>query len=134
MIAHVGVPTKDYEAAKKFYGAVLQTLGYKPFMDLPDYHVAGFLEGKHSSFWISEKIEPQPTHVAFLAKNKKEVDEFHKFALLAGGTDNGAPGYRPNYSLGYYAAFVLDADKNNIEAVWFDDEKEESAKKSGGKK
>ena len=123
MIAHTGITVKDYESAKKFYTALLAPLGYALYMDLPEYRVIGFLEGAHSSFWLSAKDEVPPTHVAFLAKSKKDVDDFYKAGLDAGGTDNGAPGYRVNYSPGYYAAFIHDADKNNIEAVWFDDSK-----------
>ena len=56
-------------------------------------------------------------HVAFAADTREQVDRFHAAALAAGGTDNGGPGPRPEYSEGYYGAFVLDPDGNNIEAV-----------------
>jgi len=70
-------------------------------------------------FWIGAG-EPQTprTHVAFRAANEEEVDEFYRAAIEAGGTDNGAPGERPHYHEGYYAAFVRDPDGYNIEAVF----------------
>jgi predicted lactoylglutathione lyase len=55
--------------------------------------------------------------VAFLAPDRTTVDAFHRAAIEAGGTDNGAPGLRPQYHAGYYAAYVLDPDGNNVEAV-----------------
>ena len=57
-------------------------------------------------------------HIAFAADSKEQVDAFHAAALAAGGTDNGAPGPRPEYSEGYYGAFVLDPDGHNVEAVF----------------
>jgi predicted lactoylglutathione lyase len=90
-----------------------------------DYEVAvGFMEGGHTDFWIMTNENAQSGHVAFRAKDQASVDDFYKEALAAGGTDNGAPGYRTDYSPGYYAAFIHDADKNNIEVVWFDPSKE----------
>ncbi|MBV9465503.1 MAG: VOC family protein, partial [Solirubrobacterales bacterium] len=58
-----------------------------------------------------------PVHVAFAADRRDQVDAFYAAALAAGGRDNGAPGPRPEYSPGYYGAFVLDPDGNNVEAV-----------------
>ena len=82
------------------------------------------MEGGQTSFWIAGKESVEPGHVAFEAKDKTSVDNFYKEALAAGGKDNGAPGYRTDYWVGYYAAFVLDPDGNNVEAVWFDYSKE----------
>ena len=62
------------------------------------------------------KLE-KPMHVAIVAQERAMVDAFHKAALAAGGRDNGAPGLRPHYHPNYYAAFVLDLDGHNIEAV-----------------
>jgi predicted lactoylglutathione lyase len=121
MIEHASIPVKDVAKAKAFYAAALAPLGYKLNMEFED--AAGFMESGHTSFWIGAAKKPQPTHIAFRAPGKEAVDEFHKAALAAGAEDNGAPGYR-DYSPGYYAAFVHDADGNNIEAVWFDPEKE----------
>ena len=120
MIEHVSIPVKDVSKAKKFYAAALAPLGYKLTQEYDD--AAGFKEGGHTSFWIGKEKKPQATHIAFRARGKSVVAAFHKAALAAGGKDNGAPGYR-DYSPGYYAAFVHDADGNNIEAVWFDSAK-----------
>ena len=120
MIAHTMIAVSDYAAAKEFYSKALASIGYKLAMDLAEYEVVGFMEGGQTSFWIARKDNPQPNHIAFLAKNKGEVEAFHKAALDAGGKDNGAPGYRKEYSAGYYAAFIHDADGNNVEAVWYD--------------
>ena len=124
MIAHAGLVVGNYEKAKEFYTTILAPIGYKLYMDLPEYKVIGFSDAAHSSFWLSERGGLAPGHIAFAAKSKSEVEEFYKSALAAGGTDNGAPGYRTNYSPGYYAAFIHDADKNNVEVVWYDESKE----------
>ncbi len=129
MIAHSALVVTNYEVAKKFYSALLAPLDYKLYMDVPEYNAFGFLEGKHSSFWLAIKEKSAETHVAFLASTKEAVEAFHKAGLAAGGTDNGAPGYRTDYSPGYYAAFIYDADHNNVEAVWYDEVKEAEAKK-----
>jgi predicted lactoylglutathione lyase len=76
-------------------------------------------------FWLDVPGSEHPPynyknkiHIAFSAGSKEEVDAFYGAALDAGGIDNGAPGYRPQYDEGHYAAFVLDLDVNNIEAVY----------------
>lgn len=61
-----------------------------------------------------------PIHLAFAAPNRSTVDDFHRAALAAGGRDNGAPGERPHYHPGYYAAYAIDPDGNNVEAVFHD--------------
>ena len=123
MIAHACLIVSDYDKTKRFYEAALKPLGYTFTMDHPEWMAGGYNDGKHTDFWISQKkgvTTDFVSHVAFEAKNKKEVDSFYKEALVAGGKDNGAPGYRPNYWPGYYAAFVHDADGNNVEVVFFD--------------
>jgi len=117
MIAHTTLAVSDYPASKTFYSDVLTTLGYQNNME--SGKSAGFNDGKNTDFWISEEKSVVPTHLAFKARGRKQVEAFHKAALAAGGKDNGGPGYR-DYSPGYYAAFVLDPDGNNIEAVWYD--------------
>ncbi|MEK7188037.1 MAG: VOC family protein [Patescibacteria group bacterium] len=119
MIAHTSLPVGNYQKAKEFYTKVLATLGYKQNMEYGE--AAGFNDGKNTDFWISTNPKGVvPSHVAFEAKNKEEVDAFYKTALEAGAKDNGVPGYRKEYWPGYYAAFVHDADGHNIEVVWFD--------------
>ena len=124
MIDHVGFAVSDYERAKAFYGKALAPLGYVLIMEVEAHqNASGFpatgygVDGK-PDFWIGGegKLE-KPLHVAIVAKDRASVDAFHREALAAGGRDNGAPGLRPQYHPNYYAAFVLDADGHNIEAV-----------------
>jgi|SRR5882757_2596089 len=121
MIAHTSLPVSDYKMAKAFYNAALAPLGYSNNMEYGE--AAGFNDGKNTDFWISKEKSVVPTHVAFEANNRRQVEAFYHAALAAGGKDNGGPGYR-DYSPGYYAAFVFDPDGNNIEAVWYDYSKE----------
>jgi catechol 2,3-dioxygenase-like lactoylglutathione lyase family enzyme len=123
MIAHTSLAASDYVKAKKFYVHILGPLGYSVKMEYEGS--AGFNDGKNTDFWLMEKKEgANKTHMAFEAKNKKEVDDFYTTALASGGKDNGAPGYRKEYWPGYYAAFIFDPEGNNIEAVFYDyDEK-----------
>jgi catechol 2,3-dioxygenase-like lactoylglutathione lyase family enzyme len=118
MIAHTGLPVSNYKKAKAFYIKMLKPLGYKLNMEYGE--AAGFMEGRHTSFWIGKTKKVIPLHVAFQAKNKKAIVAFYKAALAAGAKDNGAPGYRTAYWPGYYAAFVIDGDGHNIEAVYYD--------------
>jgi predicted lactoylglutathione lyase len=120
MIAHTTLPVSEYRKSRAFYIKALEPLGYRNNMESGDS--GGFNDGKNTDFWISEESTVVPTHLAFEAKSKHQVEAFHKAALAAGGKDNGAPGYR-DYSPGYYAAFVHDLDGNNIEAVWYDESK-----------
>ena len=79
---------------------------------------AGFGEGDKAYFWIGTAAKAKGgAHVAFTTANRGAVDAFYASALRAGGRDNGKPGLRPHYHDNYYAAFVLDPDGNNIEAV-----------------
>ena len=121
MIAHTSLAVRDYRKAKAFYLKALAQLGYHNNMEYGE--AAGFNDGKNTDFWISKENSVVPTHVAFQAGSRGQVDAFYKAAVAAGAKDNGGPGYR-DYSPGYYAAFVLDADGNNIEAVWYDPSKE----------
>jgi catechol 2,3-dioxygenase-like lactoylglutathione lyase family enzyme len=118
MIAHTGLAVSDYQTSKAFYKKALAPLGYENNME--HGQGAGFNDGKNTDFWIGKSDQVVPTHVAFEAKNKEEVEAFYKAALAAGGIDNGGPGYRRDYWPGYYAAFVYDPDGHNIEAVWYD--------------
>ncbi|OWQ48337.1 glyoxalase [Roseateles noduli] len=117
LIDHLQLVVRDLAASKAFYTAVLPPLGVPLGGEGKDYFwfdelfvssadsdaAVGKLTGRH--------------HLAFQAKDRAAVEAFHKTALAHGGTDNGAPGERP-YHPGYYAAFVLDPDGNNIEAVF----------------
>jgi catechol 2,3-dioxygenase-like lactoylglutathione lyase family enzyme len=126
MIAHTGVAVRDYAKSKELYTKMLAPLGYTVSMDMPEYKGAGFMQGGNTDFWIGEKDTVVPSHTAFAADGKESIQAFYDAALAAGATDNGAPGYRPDYTPDYYAAFVHDLDGNNIEAVWFDPARKES--------
>ena len=120
MIAHTSLPVSDYKKSKAFFVKALAPLGYTNNMEYGE--AAGFNDGKNTDFWISKGKSVVCTHVAFEARSSDQVNAFYKEALAAGAKDNGGPGYR-DYSPGYYAAFVLDPDGNNIEAVWYDHSK-----------
>ncbi len=124
MINHVTLLVSDFEKSKIFYSQTLRALGYKLLKEDLKKLVAGFgiddVEGKRD-FWIKgskTKCSPSFSCLAFTASSKSMVDEFYKASLEAGGKDNGAPGYRKKYHPGYYAAYVLDPDGYNIEAVF----------------
>lgn len=116
LIDHIQLVVRDLAASRRFYEAVLQAIDVpiggsgddffwadELFVSTADSRAAqGKLTGRH--------------HLAFQARDHAMVDAFYKAGLAAGGTDNGAPGERPYYP-GYYAAFLLDPDGNNIEAV-----------------
>lgn len=116
LIDHVQLVVADLPASRRFYDAVFDVLGV-PLGGSADTH-----------FWYDELFVSTPDgpealgeltgrhHLAFQAADHATVDAFHKAGLAAGGRDNGAPGERP-YHPGYYAAFLLDPDGNNIEAV-----------------
>jgi catechol 2,3-dioxygenase-like lactoylglutathione lyase family enzyme len=115
MIDHVGLNVSDFDASKRFYEAALAPLGLTPQMQFG--RGAGLGRDGKPTFWVVERQPHGNAHVAFHCESREPVDRFHEAALAAGGRDNGAPGIRPHYHPGYYAAFVLDPDGNNVEAV-----------------
>ena len=123
MIDHTGLNVSNPTKSSNFYTKALAPLGYKIIAEVPKEFtngavVLGYGVPPKPDFWIHEGKPNTPhLHVAFLAENRKQVDEFYKAALAAGGKDNGAPGPRPHYHKNYYGAFVLDPDGHNIEAV-----------------
>lgn len=122
MIDHLSLGVSDFARSKAFYERALAPLGYGVLMEFAhdDAHVAGLgeLVTKKPDFWIGGGTPNTPRlHVAFRAESRAAVDAFHAAALAAGGTDNGAPGLRPQYHPNYYGAFVLDPDGHNVEAV-----------------
>ena len=122
MIDHIGFSVSNYAKSKAFYAKALAPLGYAMVMEVQqsenDSPAAGFGIDKKPDFWIGgEGGLNKPVHIAVAAKARTAVDEFYRAALAAGGKDNGAPGLRPHYHVNYYAAFVLDPDGHNIEAV-----------------
>ena len=121
MIDHTGIGVADVAASARFYDAALGALGLRRVVQMPaDTGADGIGYGvDHPVFWI-DRFHPAGArqHTAFAAKSRAEVDAFHAAAIAHGGRDNGAPGLRGGgYPPGYYAAFVLDPDGNNIEAV-----------------
>ena len=116
MLDHVGVPVSDFERSKRFYAQALSPLGYEVIME-PSASAAGFGRWGKPDFWIAQGDPSQAFHIAFAADDRATVDAFYEAAMEAGGRDNGGPGLRPHYHASYYAAFVLDPDGNNIEAV-----------------
>ena len=117
LIDHLQLVVRDLAASQAFYGAVLEVLKVPMGGTGEDYFWADEL---FVSTADSEAAQGQLTgrhHLSFQAQDRTMVDAFHKAALANGGRDHGAPGERP-YHPGYYAAFVLDPDGNNIEAVF----------------
>lgn len=145
MLDHIGLTVSDYAASKRFYAQALAPLGLGLVMEIgPELtgdgtSAAGFGraddrtgqqrdprdmqsgEGR-AFFWIGDAAYGDKTHighvhVAFVVEDRAAVDRFHDAALAAGGSDNGTPGLRPHYHPDYYAAFALDPDGHNVEAV-----------------
>ena len=117
LIDHLQLVVRDLAASRRFYAAVFDVLGLPIGGEGEDYFWADEL---FVSTADSEAANGELTgrhHLAFQAGDRAMVDAFHQAALANGGRDNGAPGERP-YHPGYYAAFVLDPDGNNIEAVY----------------
>ena len=118
LVDHIQLVVADLAASRGFYEALFEVL------EIP---VGGSAD---SHFWYDELFVSTPDgpeaagkltgrhHLAFQARDRATVDAFYKAGLAAGGRDNGAPGIRPKYHPGYYAAFLLDPDGNNIEAVF----------------
>ena len=126
LIDHVQLVVRDLAASKRFYSAVFGVLGVPLGGEGADYFWADEL---FVSSIESRAAHGQPTgrtHLAFQANDRATVERFHAAAVKAGGKDNGAPGERP-YHPGYYAAFVLDPDGNNVEAVFHGPAKKSAA-------
>lgn len=118
MIDHVTVGVSDLARSRAFYTRALLPLGFSDLGGMRDLPVVFFGLEEASDFAISTAYTTgAPVHVAFAADRREQVDAFHAAALAAGGRDNGAPGLRPQYSDDYYAAFVIDPDGHNVEAV-----------------
>lgn len=116
LIDHVQLVVRDLAASKRFYSAILAVLEVPIGGSAEDYFWADELFVSTAESKAAQGELTGRHHLAFQARSPAMVDAFHKAALASGGRDNGAPGERP-YHPGYYAAFVLDPDGNNIEAV-----------------
>ena len=118
MFDHVKFGVSDYAASKAFFLKVLEPLGVTVAAEWPPNGVElSHPEGTVSLCLYQTLEKPAHLHLAFVAKNRQQVQAFYRAALEEGGKDNGPPGIRPQYSGNYYAAFVIGPDGHNIEAV-----------------
>ncbi len=123
MIDHVSITVRELKNAEGFYAALLAPLGLAKLREWPDAAI-GFGK-KYPEFWINKRAAmdriaaDSGVHICLRAPDTAAVDAFHAAGLKAGGTSDGAPGLRPEYHGGYYAAFIRDLDGNRIEAVTF---------------
>lgn len=120
LIDHIQLVVRDLPASQRFYTAVLGVLGVPLGGSTDDYFWADELFVSTATSAAAQGVLTGRHHLAFQAKDRAMVEAFHAAALANGGKDNGPPGERP-YHPGYYAAFVLDPDGNNIEAVFHGD-------------
>lgn len=123
MIDHITFGISDFDRSTAFYDAALAPLAITRCVTLPPSETDGIRVTGYGTaqpfFWLAEERALSGLlHVAFRATSQAQVAAFYTTALDAGGTDNGAPGLRPQYHSGYFAAFVQDPDGHNIEAVW----------------
>lgn len=122
MIHHVSVGSNDIKRAQAFYDPLMALLGYRNIRDHAHSLDYGITEVEFS---VETPVDGAPAtagngvHICFEAADREAVREFHRLGLELGGTDEGAPGLRPNYDGNYYGAFVRDPDDNKIEAVTF---------------
>lgn len=125
MIDHMGFAVSELDRSKRFYDAALAPLGLAVIMTVTPEQTGkgtalGYGKDGNPFFWIGDNERVgEGTHVAFRVGSRREVEAFHAAALAAGGTDHGTPGLREHYGPNYYAAYVLDPDGANIEAVCY---------------
>ena len=116
MIDHAGWAVADIKTSRDFYVKALAPLGLSLVREGDNW--AAFGHAPHTEFWIGTwGPPPGRVHIAFSAKSRGAVRGFHTAALAAGGKDNGPPGIREHYHANYFAAFVIDPEGHNIEAV-----------------
>lgn len=118
MFDHLGLKVANLEASVRFYTAALAPLGH--VVASHDEASAGIGPQGEPALWLyaAKRGKREGVHVAFRAPDRAAVDAFHARGIEAGGKENGAPGLRSDYSPTYYAAFLVDPDGNNIEAVF----------------
>jgi len=124
LLDHISINVSDLDRSRRFYAMTLKPLGYRVLKDGPASAGFGVPDGDGKprdpggDFWISQDAPESPlTHFAFSARSREAVDAFFEAALEAGGVDNGQPDLRPRYHAHYYAAFILNPDGYNLEAV-----------------
>lgn len=111
LLDHVHIRVADLDRSRRLYEAVLRALDPRILVEAGD----GWLQA--DELFLSADGEPHPVHIAFQAQDEEAVRRFYDAGLAAGGSDNGAPG-EGSYHTGYYAAYVLDPDGDNVEAVF----------------
>ena len=117
-IDHLWIRVRDLAASRRFYEAVAPAVGLRVHDGSENrFHVAG--DGRSFALVRDDPVT-ENVHLAFPGRDLQTVEAFHRAALAAGAPDNGAPGERPEYHPGYFGAFALDPDGNNVEAVWHD--------------
>lgn len=115
-VGHIGLLVNDLQKSKVFYDAIIQHLGLES-IDESQTSVRYGNDGK-AQLYIHTRNEPvKGIHLCFEVETKEQVDAFYETALRSGGMDHGAPNIREEYSPMYYAAYALDPDRNNIEAL-----------------
>ncbi|MBC7801111.1 MAG: VOC family protein [Gemmatimonadaceae bacterium] len=116
---HVGISVTDFARSRAFYVGAFEPLGIPLSKEGETWALMGADGGTALWFGVDGQV-PSRIHIAYMAATRAQVHAFHAAALAAGGRDNGGPGLRPQYGPNYYAAFVLDPDGHNIEAVCHD--------------
>lgn len=116
MIDHIGFGVGDFVKSREFYINALAPLGIGIVIEGDQWAFIG-KNGKGQFWFGAYGDKPGPIHLAFAAENREQVRLFYEAALKAGGADNGAPGIRAQYHPHYYAAFIIDPDGHNVEAV-----------------
>ncbi|HEX4459038.1 MAG TPA: VOC family protein [Polyangia bacterium] len=115
---HISMGVRGLATARRFYEAALGAIGMRVNMDVGS--ACGMGSGDEKIFWLArDRKAAGGGHYAFRVPTRGAVDAFYRAALAAGGKDNGPPGPRPDYGPHYYAAFVRDPERNNIEVVCY---------------
>ena len=125
ILHHVSIGTGDLERACRFYDAVMECIGARRVMEVPSAEApfAVAYGRQFPEFWIGKPLNGagagagNGSHVCFIAPSRETVDAFHAAGLASGGTDDGAPGPRPDYGPGYYGGFLRDPDGHKVEAA-----------------
>lgn len=125
ILSHISVGTNRFDEARKFYDAVMSTLGAKPVMEFPGAVAYG---RQFPEFWLQTPMDGHKAttangaHFGFNAPSKETVQAFYDAALANGATCDGKPGPRPAYGDPYYGCFVRDLDGHKIEAAFWDED------------